>query len=67
LTGSVQPGSAAVPARAKSTRRWSVISVSVPTVERAPREIEFWSTRSPARALDRLDVGLLHAPRNWRA
>ena len=57
------PGSARVPARAKSTRRWSTISVSVPTVERGLALTGLLVDRDRRReALDRLDVGLLHAP-----
>jgi hypothetical protein len=36
--------------------------VIVPTVERGLRLVDFWSIETPARALDEVDVGLVHLP-----
>jgi hypothetical protein len=67
-TGNLQAGQCARPARAYSTRKWSTTSVSVPTVERAPRWMDFWST---AMAGDSPSIestsGFSMPPKNWRA
>jgi hypothetical protein len=42
--------------------------VTVPTVERGLRDVVFWSIEIAGdEALDRVDVRLVHLPRNWRA
>ncbi len=43
LTGRAQPRQCSVPARAKSSFRWSFSSVIVPTVEREVRTGLVWS------------------------